>query len=127
MTRFWSPDMIHHTRTGETYRPDQVLSLMTGFMEAFPDLRFQIEHGGAAPDQHVAALDPNRGGLHRHLNSQVSGGAQSGSNRGRSRDSPETVHGVQGSRHAGKRDERVSHLLLLQLIRGGDYKTRGRP
>lgn len=43
MSRFWSPDMVHHTRTG-TYGPAEVYSLMTGFMEAFPDLEFQIDN-----------------------------------------------------------------------------------
>ena len=44
MTRFWNPEMVHYTRTGEVYRPDQVLSLMMGFMQAFPDLEFTIDN-----------------------------------------------------------------------------------
>src|SRR5438270_12342528 len=42
MARNWSPDMVHHTRNG-TYGPAEVYSLMAGFMEAFPDLEFQID------------------------------------------------------------------------------------
>jgi C-1 hydroxylase len=43
MARNWSPNMVHHTRTG-TYGPSEVYSLMAGFMEAFPDLEFQIDN-----------------------------------------------------------------------------------
>ena len=42
MARNWSPDMVHHTRNG-AYGPAEVYSLMAGFMEAFPDLEFQID------------------------------------------------------------------------------------
>ena len=43
MARHWSPNMIHHTRTA-TYGPAEVYALMAGFMEAFPDLEFQIDN-----------------------------------------------------------------------------------
>jgi C-1 hydroxylase len=42
MARNWSPSMVHYARTG-TYGPAEVYSLMAGFMEAFPDLEFQID------------------------------------------------------------------------------------
>lgn len=42
MARHWAPNMVHHTRFG-TYGPAQVFSLIGGFMQAFPDLRFEIE------------------------------------------------------------------------------------
>ncbi len=43
MARRWAPEMVHHTRTG-TYGPEEVYSLMAGFMRSFPDLRFEIEN-----------------------------------------------------------------------------------
>lgn len=42
MFEFWSPDLVHHHRDGD-YGRDDVLSLMSGFMEAFPDLRFEVQ------------------------------------------------------------------------------------
>jgi C-1 hydroxylase len=43
MAREWAPNMVHHTRTG-SYGTTQVSSLITGFMQAFPDLEFKIEN-----------------------------------------------------------------------------------
>jgi C-1 hydroxylase len=42
MLELWSPDLVHHHRDGD-YGRDDVLGLMSGFMEAFPDLRFDVE------------------------------------------------------------------------------------
>jgi steroid delta-isomerase-like uncharacterized protein len=42
MERLWAPDMVHHTRTGK-YGRAQVFSLIAGFMEAFPDIKFSID------------------------------------------------------------------------------------
>jgi C-1 hydroxylase len=42
MVEFWSPDLVHHHRDGD-YGRDEVFTLMSGFMEAFPDLRFDVE------------------------------------------------------------------------------------
>jgi steroid delta-isomerase-like uncharacterized protein len=57
MAEFWSPDMVHHTRMGSPCRSpdmvhhtrmgshgfDKVISIVSGFMAAFPDLQFEIE------------------------------------------------------------------------------------
>jgi C-1 hydroxylase len=43
MTCRWSPDMVHHTRTS-TYGTAQVFGLISGFMRAFPDLKFEIDN-----------------------------------------------------------------------------------
>jgi steroid delta-isomerase-like uncharacterized protein len=42
MSQLWSPDMVHHARSGD-YGPDDVFQLMAGFTAAFPDLEFEIE------------------------------------------------------------------------------------
>ena len=42
MAEFWSPDMIHHTRGG-SHGFESVLNIVSGFMQAFPDLHFTIE------------------------------------------------------------------------------------
>jgi C-1 hydroxylase len=42
MANFWSPDMVHHTRTG-SHGFDEVLTIVGDFMKAFPDLQFEIE------------------------------------------------------------------------------------
>jgi C-1 hydroxylase len=42
MQDFWSPRMVHHDRVRDC-RPDEVFALMSTFMAAFPDLRFEIE------------------------------------------------------------------------------------
>jgi C-1 hydroxylase len=42
MLDLWSPALVHHHRDGD-YGRDDVLALMSGFMEAFPDLRFDVE------------------------------------------------------------------------------------
>jgi C-1 hydroxylase len=42
MRRCWSPDLVHHGRTGEMRR-DHIQAVMAGFMRAFPDLSFRIE------------------------------------------------------------------------------------
>lgn len=42
MAQFWSPDMIHHTRTG-SHGFNEVVSIVSNFMQAFPNLRFEIE------------------------------------------------------------------------------------
>jgi C-1 hydroxylase len=42
MAEFWSPDMVHHTRMG-SHGFDKVISIVSGFMTAFPDLQFEIE------------------------------------------------------------------------------------
>jgi len=49
MLELWSPDLIHHHRDRD-YGRDDVLSLMSGFMEAFPDLRFEVEAVVASGD-----------------------------------------------------------------------------
>jgi len=43
MYAVWSPNLVHHHRNGDHGR-DEVLTLMSGFMEAFPDLRFDVQH-----------------------------------------------------------------------------------
>jgi C-1 hydroxylase len=42
MSSFWAPNMVHYARTG-TYGPNDVMQLISGFIEAFPDLEFEIE------------------------------------------------------------------------------------
>jgi steroid delta-isomerase-like uncharacterized protein len=42
MAQFWSPAMVHNTRTGR-HGFDEVLTIVAEFMRAFPDLRFKIE------------------------------------------------------------------------------------
>ncbi|MEU3626410.1 hypothetical protein BS329_08910 [Amycolatopsis coloradensis] len=42
MAEFWSPDMVHHTRMG-SHGFESVLTIVSDFMRAFPDLRFTIE------------------------------------------------------------------------------------
>jgi C-1 hydroxylase len=41
MMACWSPDLVHHHRTGD-YGRDDVFPLMNMFMQAFPDLRFEV-------------------------------------------------------------------------------------
>ncbi len=43
MMQFWSPNMIHHHRNGD-YTRDQVYALISGFMEAFPNLTFEVKN-----------------------------------------------------------------------------------
>lgn len=42
MTRFWSPDMVHHGRDGEPLPGAGVAAEMGRFMTAFPDLRLTV-------------------------------------------------------------------------------------
>lgn len=42
MAKFWAPDMVHHTRAG-SHGFDEVLTIVGDFMQAFPDLQFEIE------------------------------------------------------------------------------------
>jgi steroid delta-isomerase-like uncharacterized protein len=42
MARFWSPNMVHHTRTGR-HGFEAVVAIVADFMKAFPDLKFVIE------------------------------------------------------------------------------------
>jgi C-1 hydroxylase len=42
MWRLWAPDMVHHDRARDC-GPNDVYALMSSFVSAFPDLRFQIE------------------------------------------------------------------------------------
>ncbi|MCC3778619.1 ester cyclase [Streptomyces sp. UNOB3_S3] len=42
MTRFWSPDMVHHGRDGEPLPGAGVAAEMARFMSAFPDLRLTV-------------------------------------------------------------------------------------
>src|SRR5882757_5732962 len=42
LSQFWARDMIHHTRTKrQTF--DEVVSVVTDFAKAFPDLQFQLD------------------------------------------------------------------------------------
>ena len=50
MAGFWSPDMVHHTRSG-SHGFDEVISIVAGFMAAFPDLRFDIDDMVAEGDR----------------------------------------------------------------------------
>ncbi|WP_414938291.1 ester cyclase [Amycolatopsis sp. cmx-11-51] len=42
MAEFWAPDMVHHTRMG-SHGFESVLTIVSDFMRAFPDLQFTIE------------------------------------------------------------------------------------
>ncbi len=42
MAAFWSPSMVHHTRSG-SHGFDEVVTIVSNFMQAFPDLQFEIE------------------------------------------------------------------------------------
>ncbi len=42
LARFWSPDVVHHTRT-QANGFEAVKAIVAGFMHAFPDLHFEIE------------------------------------------------------------------------------------
>jgi len=43
MWNFWSPHMVHHDRARDC-GPEDVFALMSSFMTAFPNLRFEIEN-----------------------------------------------------------------------------------
>lgn len=42
MAAYWSPDMVHHTRSG-SHGFEAVLSIVSNFMTAFPNLTFEID------------------------------------------------------------------------------------
>lgn len=42
MTQFWSPDMVHYSR-GESMSTEAVEQAMAGIMQAFPDMKLEIE------------------------------------------------------------------------------------
>src|SRR5947209_14513378 len=42
MAEFWAPDMVHHTRTG-SHGFEAVVTIVSDFMKAFPDLQFEID------------------------------------------------------------------------------------
>jgi steroid delta-isomerase-like uncharacterized protein len=42
MAQFWAPDMVHHTRTG-SHGFEEVINIVGDFMQAFPDLQFEIQ------------------------------------------------------------------------------------
>jgi steroid delta-isomerase-like uncharacterized protein len=41
LSQFWAPSMVHHTRT-QSQSVDEVRRVITEFMAAFPDLKFEI-------------------------------------------------------------------------------------
>lgn len=55
MWAFWAPDMVHHDRAREC-GPQEVYELMSGFMSAFGDLRFEIEDLVADGDMVAARM-----------------------------------------------------------------------
>jgi len=63
MTCHWSPDMVHHTRTS-TYGTAEVFGLISGFMRAFPDLKFEVDNI-VADGEYVATRMTARA-THRH-------------------------------------------------------------
>jgi C-1 hydroxylase len=63
MQRCWSPDLVHHGRAG-TMRRDQIESVMSGFMRAFPDLTFLVEQLVAEGDFVAARMTVTA--THRH-------------------------------------------------------------
>jgi C-1 hydroxylase len=55
LCQFWSPDMIHHARELD-HGFEGVKSIVRGFMQAFPDLNFQIEDIVAEGDRVVTRM-----------------------------------------------------------------------
>lgn len=55
LCRFWSHDMLHHTRTrAQTY--EEVRDVVGNFMEAFPDLHFELDDIVAEGDRVVTRM-----------------------------------------------------------------------
>ncbi|GGK76582.1 ester cyclase [Mangrovihabitans endophyticus] len=42
VAEFWAPEMVHHTRSG-SHGFHEVVTIVSDFMRAFPDLQFEIE------------------------------------------------------------------------------------
>lgn len=42
MSKFWAPNMVHHTRMG-SHDFREVVTIVADFMAAFPDLKFEID------------------------------------------------------------------------------------
>jgi C-1 hydroxylase len=55
LTKFWSPDLIHHTRSG-AHGYDDTRRIVGAIMHSFPDMRFQIEDAIAEGDRVVTRM-----------------------------------------------------------------------
>ncbi|MDH2429187.1 ester cyclase [Sphaerisporangium sp. TRM90804] len=55
MIGYWSPDMVHYSR-GEVLDAGSVASAMQGVMDAFPDLKMNIEEMIAEDDKVVSMM-----------------------------------------------------------------------
>lgn len=58
LSRFWAPNMIHHTRTLQQTCAE-VEEVVSGFMSAFPDLHFDIDDMVAEGDRVVTRMTAN--------------------------------------------------------------------
>jgi C-1 hydroxylase len=72
MAQYWSPQLVHYSRTG-AHGPDQVYTLISGFMRAFPDLTFQIEHIVAESDLVSARMTAQATHQHEFMGVPASG------------------------------------------------------
>lgn len=55
LSGYWSQDMLHHTRT-QAHGCDEVKEIVRSFMNAFPDLQFQIDDIIAEGDRVVTRM-----------------------------------------------------------------------
>jgi C-1 hydroxylase len=55
LTEFWSPEMVHHTRT-QAHGVESVKGIVGSFMAAFPDLRWEINDIVAEGDRVVTRM-----------------------------------------------------------------------
>jgi len=55
LSEYWSPNMVHHTRT-KSHCLDEVKNIVGSFMNAFPDLRWKIDDIVAEGDRVVTRM-----------------------------------------------------------------------
>lgn len=55
LSEYWSPNMVHHTRT-KSHGLDEVKNIVGSFMNAFPDLRWKIDDIVAEGDRVVTRM-----------------------------------------------------------------------
>jgi steroid delta-isomerase-like uncharacterized protein len=55
LSEYWSPNMVHHTRT-KSHGLEEVKNIVGSFMNAFPDLRWKIDDIVAEGDRVVTRM-----------------------------------------------------------------------
>lgn len=55
LSEYWSPNMVHHTRT-KSHDLEEVKNIVGSFMNAFPDLRWRIDDIVAEGDRVVTRM-----------------------------------------------------------------------